>query len=127
MSISAAELASIQSEAAKWTCDKPCTIYRDTTQTTPDGFGGETTGPTDSGYTLIATTVCGVAQPSGTHLQNFDYLIAAEKSWLVHLPIGTSVVERDHIVVESQILEVHVILNPQSYPALLSVIAAEIA
>ncbi len=127
MSISAAELASIQTEAAKWVCDKSCSIYRDATQTTPDGYGGETTGPSDTGaYTLIATTVCGIGEPTGTHLQNYDYLIASEESLLVHLPIGTDVVERDHIVVESQVLEVHVILTPRSYPALLDVICAEI-
>jgi hypothetical protein len=132
MSISAAELASIQSEAAKWACDKPCTIWRDATQTTPDGFGGSTTGPSNTGsYTQVAPTgtntlYCGVTQPTATHLQNYDYLIGSEASWLVHFPIGTNVLERDHIVVESQTLEVHVDLTPRSYPALLSVLAAEI-
>ena len=127
MSISAAELASIQTEAAKWTCDKTCTIWRDLTETVPDAYGGETTGPIDTGYTQIGGTIpCGMSEPSGGELANYDYLIAAKNAWKVHFPIGTDVVERDHIVVESQILEVHVVLTPRSYPALLSVIAAEL-
>ena len=135
MAVSAAELASIQSEAAKWSCDKPCTIWRDSSAATPstaDAYGSSTSSNTNTGnYTQIAPTGnntlnCGMAQPTSTHLQNYDFLIGAEASWLVHLPIGTNIQERDHIVVESQVLEVHVILTPRSYPALLDVLCAEI-
>lgn len=127
LAVSAAELASIQAEAVSAVCDKSCQIWRDLTPTTPDKYGSSTSSPTNTAnYTLMHTTVAGMSQPSATHLQNFDYLIGSEASYLVHLPIGTDVMERDHLLIEGQVLEVHVILTPESYPVFISVITAEI-
>jgi hypothetical protein len=132
LAVSAAELAAIQAEANS-TLDKPATIWRDTTAgTTRDIYGSSSSDPANTGnYTQVAPTgnntlFCSVAEPTATHLQNYDYLIGAEATWLVKLPVGTTCQERDHIVVESQVLEVHVILTPRSYAALLTVLAAEI-
>ncbi len=68
MAVSAAELAAIQTDTAKWTCDKTCSIYRDAGAATPanaDVYGTSTSSPSDtSNYTLVATTTCGVGQPT---------------------------------------------------------------
>ena len=125
--VSVAELASIQADAVAAVCDKTCQIYRDLTPTTPDKYGGSTSSPTNTAnYTLMHTTVAGMAQPTAGELQNYDYIIGDKAAWTVHLPVGTDVLERDHLVIEGQTLEVHILLTPQSYPALLSVLTAEI-
>jgi hypothetical protein len=125
-----------------------CTIWRDVSAGTPstqDIYGSSTSSNVNTAsYSLVTTTTCGVSQPSGTHLQNYDFLIGAEASWLAHVPVGTNIQERDHIVTGgplpasnqypsstlypdiAQILEVHVVLTPRSYPALLDVLCAEI-
>ncbi len=118
--IPASELAKIQADVAAAALDKTCVIQRLPTST-PDSRGV----PSGS-YATIATVKAGMRQPTGTHLQNYDYLIAALATWLVQLPVGTDVRAQDHLLIENQTLEVQVILAPQSYPALLSVLASEI-
>jgi len=125
--VSAAELASIQADAVAAVCDKTCQIWRDLTASTIDIYGGSSSSPADtSSYTLMHTTVAGMRQPTGGELANYDYLIADKAAWTVLLPVGTDVLHRDHLVIESQVLEVHVLLTPHSYPALDGVIAAEL-
>lgn len=118
--ISASELAQIQADVAAAALDKTCQIQR-LPASTPTSRGV----PSGS-YTTIATVACAMRQPTSTHLQNYAYMIEALAAWLVHLPIGTDVRAQDQIVVEGQTLTVQVLLTPQSYPALLSVIAAEL-
>lgn len=118
--ISAAELASIQAAAVSAACDQTCQIYRKTTETA-DGYGSST--PT---WTLITTTVAGMVEPSGTQLQNYDYLIGSLATWHVRLPVGTNVEHQDHLVIGGATLEVQVVLQPRSIPALLSVLASEV-
>ena len=118
--VSAAELAAIQSEAQAACCDKTCQIYRKASLTS-DGYGSDT-----STLTLHATTVAGMRQPTAGELANYDFMIADKAAWTVHLPIGTDVQHQDQLLIEGQYLEVHVILTPKSYPALLDVIAAEL-
>ena len=118
--VSASELASIQSDLIAAVCDKACLIYRHTGEAN-DPYGSQT--PT---YMLINTTVAGMAQPSAGELANYDYVIGDKAAWTVHLPINTDVTHQDHLVVEGQTLEVHILLTPKSYPGLTSVIAAEI-
>lgn len=118
--LSAAELAQIQSDAASAACDQTCVISRATTQT-PDGYG--TKAPT---YTDIVTTVAGLSQPTAGQLQNYDFKIGSLAAWQVKLPIGTNVQEGDLLLIGGQTLKVHVLLNPRSYPALLTVLAAEV-
>lgn len=125
--VSASELAAIQSEAVSAVCDKTCQIWRDLTPYTPDAYGSSSSSRDNTvDYTLIATTVAGMSQPSAGELQNYDYLIGDKAAWTVHMPVGTDVTHRDHLVINGQVLEVHVLLNPKSYEVFHSVIAAEI-
>lgn len=120
LAVSQAELQLIQQELVSAVCDQTCSIYRKTAPT-PDGYGSSVPN-----YTHLSDTVCGVGQPNATHLQNFDYMIGAEASYLVHVPVGTNLLAQDHIVTEAQTLEVHVLLTPESYQGLLSVLCAQI-
>src|SRR5690349_16845977 len=117
--ISAAELAQIQSDVASAALDKDCVIQRATTA--DDGYGSQTLT-----YSTIATVKAGMTQPSAGMLQNFAYKIQDLAAWQVKFSIGTDVQENDHLVIDGQTLEVHVILTPRSYAALLVVIAAEL-
>jgi len=121
MPVSPYELASMQADAVAAVCDKPCAIMR---KVAPgrDIYGHQT----QSSYQQIAETMCGVAEPTATHLQNYDYVIGSLAAWQVKLPVGTDIAHQDRIVVEGQTLEVHVLLNPRSYAGLLTVLAAEV-
>lgn len=125
--VSADEMAAIQAEAVSAVCDKTCQIYRDLTPTTPDIYGSSSSSPSNTAsYTLIATTVAGMSQPSAGELTNYAFEIEDKAAWTIHLPLGTDVTHRDHLVIEGQTLEVHVLLNPRSYEVFHSVIAAEL-
>jgi hypothetical protein len=118
--LSATQLTALQTAANK-TLDKTADIYRKTSPSA-DGYGSSTPN-----YTKIASAVaCGLAQPTATHLQNYDYMIGSEASWLVRFPVGTDVRYQDHLVIGSSTLEVHVLLTPRSYEIFHTVIAAEI-
>ena len=117
--ISASELAQIQSDVALAACDKDCVIQRATTSN--DGYGSQT-----ETYSPVATVKAGMTQPSGGMLQNYAYAIQDLAAWQVKFAVGTDVRERDHLVIDGQTLEVHVILTPRSYMGLLTVIAAEL-
>jgi hypothetical protein len=125
--VTASEMASIQADLVAAVCDKSCQLYRDLSATTPGIYGSSSSSRDDtSAYTLMHTVVCGMSQPSGGQLANYDYLIGDKNAWTVHFPVGTDVLERDHVLVEGQILEVQILLAPQSYQGLLSVLAVEI-
>jgi hypothetical protein len=117
--ISNAEITQIQNDVASAACDKDCVIQRATKSS--DGYGSQT-----ETYTTIATVKAGMTQPSSGLMQNYSYIIENLASWVVHFAIGTDVKHRDHLVIEGQTLEVHVILDPRSFPGLLTVIAAEL-
>jgi hypothetical protein len=117
--ISTTELQQIQSDVASAACDKDCDIQRATTSN--DGYGSQT-----ETYTTIATVKAGMTQPSGGMLQNYSFIIEDLAAWQVKFPIGTDVRHRDRLSIEGQTLEVHVILDPRSFPGLLTVIAAEL-
>lgn len=121
LAVSASELASIQADSVAAACDQTCQIYR---KTTTAGTAGE---PLAS-WALAHTTVCGLAEPSAGQLANYDFLIGSLAAWQVRLPVGTDVQEQDHLVIPAttgQTLEVMVLLDPHSYPALLKVLAVE--
>src|SRR5581483_12470433 len=107
--ISAAELASIQADVAAAALDKTCAIQRLPTST-PDNRGVPS-----ANYSAIYTVQAGMRQPTGTHLTNYDYLIAGMDTWLVQFPVGTDVRSQDHLAIEGRSLVVQVILAPQSY------------
>lgn len=117
--VSAAEMASIRSEAVAAVCDKTCQVYR---KTTTSGTSGE---PLPN-YTLNATVAAGMTQPSGTLLQNYAYLIGSLKTWHIKMPTGTDVRHQDHLLIEGTTLEVNVLLTPQSYSIFESVLASEV-
>ena len=118
--VSAAELASIQSDVAAAALDKTCQIQR-LSSTTPNSRGV----PSGS-YSTIATVNAGMTQPSSTHLENYAYAIEALATWLVRFPVGTDVKASDHLLIAGQTLDVQVILDPHSYPGLLPVLASEL-
>lgn len=116
--ISASELAQLQADIAAIALDKTCQIQRP--PTTPNSRG------VPSGtYTTITTVKAGMRQPTGTHLQNFDYLIGGLATWQVQFPVGTDVKAQDRLLIDGQELTVQIVLNPQSYAALLTVLASE--
>lgn len=117
--VSAAELASIQADAAAAACDQSCTIKRNVR--TPEPGGGATTT-----LTTIATVNAGMAEPTAGQLTNYGYLIGSLAAWQVKFPVGTNVQEQDQLVIAGQQLNVVKILAPRSYPALLTVLATEV-
>jgi len=121
MSIPASELAQIQRDVAVIALDKTCQIQR-LPSLTPNIRGV----PDETSYGTIATVNAGMRQPTGTHLANYAYAIESLATWLVHFAVGTDVQKLDHLLIDNQTLEVQVILTPQSYPALLSVLASEL-
>jgi hypothetical protein len=114
MALDAAELAELQADLVAVVCDKTCEIWRATVAA--DGLGTKS-----KTYARQTTTVAGLAQPTGTQLQNYAFEIEALATWQVHLPISTDVRTQDHLVIDSQTLEVHILLNPRSYAGLLTV------
>jgi len=128
LAVSASELASIQAEAVAATCDKTCQIWRDLTPKTPDAYGTSSSSRDNTAaYTLMATTVAGMSEPTPTMLQNYDYLVGSLAAWHVKMPVGSNVAVRDHLVIDTtHVLEVHHVLRPRSYEALISILAAEI-
>ena len=117
--IGANELASIQNDAVAVACDKVCEIYRKTR--TPDGMGSYT-----EEYALIETTVAGLGEPTANELQNYDFEIGDKETAKIRLPIGVDATHQDHLVIEGQIFEVHILLNPKSYEIFHSVLATEL-
>lgn len=137
--ITLSELASIQSAAAS-ILDLSCEVWRKVR--TPDGYGGFT-----ESWGLVETTTCGMSQPTASHLQNYDFLLASLSAWALKFPVGTDVRHQDHLVISGQTLEAsyalrafgapvdigdyqtlvaQVVLAPRSYAALLVVLASEI-
>ncbi len=116
--IPASELTQLQSDAAAL-LDKVAVIERKTTAL--DGYGTET-----ETYSQINVVAAGMAIPNAGELTNFDYAIGDKASWKVRLPYGTDVQVDDHLLIEGQTLEVHILLTPQSYAVFTNVIAIEI-
>lgn len=116
--ISASELAQLQADITAIALDQTCQIQRPTNTPNSRGVPPGT-------YTTVATVACGMRQPTGTHLQNFDYLIGGLATYQVQFPIGTDVRAQDHLLIQNQVLVVQIVLNPQSYAVLLTVLASE--
>jgi hypothetical protein len=117
--ISNTELMQIQADVASAALDKDCDILRGATSN--DVYGSQT-----ETYSTVNTVKAGMTQPSSGLMQNYAYAIADLASWAVHFAVGTDVRHRDRLSIEGQLLEVHVILDPRSFPGLLTVIAAEL-
>jgi hypothetical protein len=120
LAISAAELASIQADAANAACSLTCTIERYEARA-DDGQGGGTTT-----LTPVTTVLAGMSEPSGGQLQNYEYLVGAKAAWQVRFPVGTDVLELDRLSIQGKLLTVDKVLQPRSYQALLTVLASEV-
>ncbi len=119
MALDASELASIQADLAEQVCDKTCVIQR--SAKSPDGLGSKT-----ETYSTVVTTKAGMQQPSSGLLSNYAYRLESLNAWHVLLPYGTNVLEGDQLLIEGQVLNVHVLLDPHSVPGLTPVLAAEL-
>src|SRR5258708_214471 len=117
--LTAAEAAQLQADFVAAVCDKTCVVSR---RPVTSGSSGEPLGT----YATIATTVAGMRQPTASELANYAFLIADKAAWTVMTPIGTDVTHQDHLIIDGQTLEVHILLNPRSYEMFHSVIAAEV-
>ena len=117
--ISSAELAQIQSDVAQAACDQTCVIQRRTL--TQDAYGSQT-----AVWNTVATTKAGMTEPTGTQLQNFAYIVEALKAFQVRMAVGTNVREQDLLLIGGKTLTVQVVLEPRSYPSLLTLLATEV-
>ncbi len=116
--IPAHELAAMQAACAA-ALDTPCTIERKAP--VADGYGSES-----DGYQPLATPLCSLSQPSAQLMQNYEYLIGDQSTWVVGLPAGQDVKNDDQIVVAGQTLRVQAVLAPRSYETRRRVLASEI-
>jgi len=117
--ITAAEMASIQSDLAVAVCNLVCTVQRKTK--TPDGLGSSS-----EMWSTISPNgfMAGMSQPTEQLLMNYGYRIESLNSWLVKLPYGvlmannTPIQAQDRFIIGGYTLETHVALDPRSYPGL---------
>lgn len=119
--VSTQEMLSIQQDAAKAACDKPCVIQAKVATKDVDGSETEdwvTTSPSDQ--------MVGMSEPSGGQLANYAYIVGDLATWQLKFPIGTNVNLQNHVIVEGQTMVVQVDLTPRSYPALITVLATEV-
>lgn len=90
----------------------------------------QTQGPTgnviDTYATVNAALSGNLAQPTGQLLQNYDYRVGDQASWLVTVAQGADLRAGDRLLTGSQTLDVQIILQPQSYSTCTQAIAAEV-
>ncbi len=113
--ISAAELAQIQADLAA-TLDKDATLYPKTGET-KDALGSM--APV---YGSPVSVKAGMAQPTGSQLQNLNFKIESLVAWQVKFAVGTAVSEDDKVVIDGLEMKVYVLLTPRSYPGLVTTI-----
>jgi hypothetical protein len=117
--VSPAELTAIQAEASNAACDLSCAIQRATRTRVPSGGGSVV-------FSTLYTVNAGMSQPTAGMLQNYDYIVSDKSAWMVKFAIGTDVREKDQLVISGLTMTVAKILNPRSYPALVTVLATEV-
>lgn len=118
MSISAAELASMQATAHA-AMDQSATIKR--ASLASDGAGGSM--PT---WSTIGTVACTLSQPTPALMQNYDYLIGPLDSWMVRVPVGTDVRPKDHLIIGTLTLLVQSVPPIRSRQITLTLLASRI-
>ena len=124
--IRASELTRIRRDVEAVALNLPCVIQRKTV-TQEDVYGSDTEAwPVVSPEDLM----CGMSEPSGTQLENFNFLVASLATWQVKLPYQTDVQHQDRLIVTGeygpQTLVVQVILEPRSLASLVTVLASEL-
>lgn len=121
--IPASELSQLQSDAVAAACSLPCTIQRKTI--TKDNLG-----QTTEVWNTVATCNVGMAQPTAGQLANYNYRVEDLATWQVKFPVGTNVLPQDQLLITGQFLQqaliVQIVLEPRSYPVLLTVLASEL-
>lgn len=117
--LSTTELTQMQNDAVRGACDLSCQIQRATR--TPLSSGGASVV-----WNTVATVQAGMAEPSASQLQNYEYMIGSLAAWQVRFPVGTNVLEQDRLVINGETLEVVKIMTPRSIPVLLTVLASEV-
>lgn len=117
--LSSAELTDMQNMAAAATCTLSCEIRR--AARTPNSSGGASVT-----WGTVATVDAGMGEPSAGQLQNFDYLVGSKAAWQIRFPVGTDVLELDHLIINGETLEVAKVLTPRSLAVLLTVLAVEV-
>ena len=117
--ITAAQLAAMQAAVNK-AMDVSLTQKRDT----------QTQGPTKNvihTYATVATLSGNLAQPSAQLLQNYDYRVGSQATWLVRVPVGTDLRASDQLITpDGNTLDVQILLTPTSYPTGIQALCAEI-
>lgn len=116
--LSSAQLAATQA-TANAALDKSITVKRVVRVQGSDGHYSES-------WSTLETVNGNLSQPTGTQMQNYNYLVGPLNTWQVRLPAGTTVAENDRLVIGSQTLRVQVVLQPQSYQTSLRLLASEI-
>lgn len=117
--ISTAEMAQIRSDASNAACDLSCQIQRATRASDAQGGGSLT-------WTTIATVNAGMTSPTAGQLQNYGYIIGSLAAWRIQFTYGTDVQHGDRLVIGGKTLQVQVDLSPQSYNALVTVLATTV-
>lgn len=116
--ISAADLAAMQATA---NASMDTSIAIQAVNRTSDGAGGFT-----ESWATSSTVNGNLAQPTGQMMQNYDFLIGPLATWMVRLPVGTSVSRDNQLVIGSLTLRVQVVLQPQSYQTSMRLLASEV-
>lgn len=127
MSILASELAAMQAAAIS-VMDQTCTIQRKSP--VRDAYGSQSDNYTTLAQPTYGTGAvpCSVTQPSSEIMQNYDYLIGTQSSWVVRLP-ATSVIARDDqvaLTASGQKLRVMAVLDLRSRLIDMHVLVSEI-
>jgi len=119
--ISAGDLAAMR---ATLTESLPDTCQRSRNAPTSDGAGGTT-----DVWTTAAAVACRISPLSRSdrlaELQVADR-IAAVNSWIITLPAGTDVTEKDRLLSGSRTFEVASVLGPRSWELAVRLLAQEI-
>lgn len=110
MAITAVELLQIQTDFASVVCDTACVIKRKTLTKNGSGQASSTLNVVSPGDLMV-----GLTEPTGTQLQNYDYIVGSYATWQARFPFGTDVQAQDFLLVNGLTLTVQVILSPVSY------------
>jgi hypothetical protein len=127
--ITADEMTLIRTDAAA-TLDLPCEVQRKVVVRDSVGTGTEVKPwPTIyQPWSIDNPTglLCGMSTPTASQLQNYSELIGNQATYQVRFPNATALQLQDHLIVAGETLVVQVTETPQSYSALLTVMASEI-
>lgn len=117
--IPAAELAAMAATASASLDIPGCQVQRKSV--TPDTYGH----PSET-WATIATVTVGMAKPSAGVMAAYAGLIGTRESWVVSLPLGTTIARDDTLLVSGLTLRVEADLTQSSYSTLSQVLVTAI-